>query len=275
MLDGLRDKLMAPDIAAEAVHAYVEETNRLNHQRRAAGAADRVELEKIVKAIAGLVEMAMNGNGTRAVADMLLELEAKEDAIRARIAEVPLDKPDIHPNIAEIYRRKVERLAEALNNPAERDEAADAIRGLIERVTLTPGPKRGVLDATLHGEFGAILEWVAAREAKECRYDKTPSAGALGVLSVTVVAGTGSFSATSYVYQFDKKQYFNMPGGEHPLRYPLRRRDAIRRGLLAVSRSPEAIRLVARRQNTTRSKKSGWPGIPQSTIMNEPDPNFE
>ena len=78
-----------------------------------------------------------------------------------------------------------------MNNPAERDEAADAIRGLIERVTLTPGPKRGVLNATLHGEFGAILEWVAAREAKESRHDKTPSADALGVLSVSVVAGTG------------------------------------------------------------------------------------
>ena len=100
----------------------------------------------------------------------------------------PIDAPDIHPNIAEIYRRKVERLAEALNHPAERDEAADAIRGLIERVTLTPGPKRGQVDATLHGEFGAILEWVERRERAENH--NTPSAFASGV-SVSVVAGTG------------------------------------------------------------------------------------
>jgi site-specific DNA recombinase len=191
VLDGLRDKLMAPEIAAEAVRAYVEETNRLNHQRRAVGAADKTELAKIVKAIDGLVEIAMEGRGTRALTDKLLALEARKDAIRARIAEVPIDVPDIHPNIAEIYRRKVERLSEALNQPAERDEAADAIRGLIERVTLTPGPKRGALDATLHGEFGAILDWVAAHEVKESRRDKTPSAGALGVLSVSLVAGTG------------------------------------------------------------------------------------
>ncbi len=71
------------------------------------------------------------------------------------------------------------------------DEAAETIRGLIERVTLTPGPRRGVLDATLHGEFGALPEWVAAREAKEFRHDKTPLAGALGVLSLSLVAGTG------------------------------------------------------------------------------------
>ena len=92
------------------------------------------------------MDLATQRKGTRALVDKLLELEAQEDAIRARMAEAPLDKPDIHPNISEIYRRKVERLAEALNNPAERDEAADAIRGLIERVTLcllytSPSPR--------------------------------------------------------------------------------------------------------------------------------------
>ena len=49
----------------------------------------------------------------------------------------------IHPSIVEIYRRKVERLAETRNQPAERDEAADVIRGRIERVTLFPAPGAG------------------------------------------------------------------------------------------------------------------------------------
>lgn len=42
---------MAPDMAAEAIRAYVEEINRLNHQRRAARAADKAELVKIDKAV--------------------------------------------------------------------------------------------------------------------------------------------------------------------------------------------------------------------------------
>jgi hypothetical protein len=98
-----------------------------------------------------------------------------------------MDTPDIHPNVADIYRRKVARLAEALNHPAERDEAADAIRSLIERVTLIPGAKRGQVDATLHGEFGAILQWIEHRESAE--YKNTPGADATGV-SVSLVAGT-------------------------------------------------------------------------------------
>lgn len=114
----------------------------------------------------------------------LRDLEAKQDELTERLSRAPVDLPDIHPNVAGIYRRKVERLAEALQHPLERDEASDAIRGLIERITLTPGPKRGEIDATLHGELGTILEWVARTGHK----NKTDTPG-VGV-SVSVVAGT-------------------------------------------------------------------------------------
>jgi hypothetical protein len=114
----------------------------------------------------------------------LRELESKQDGLTERLSLAPVDIPDIHPNVACIYRRKVERLATALQHPRERDAAAEAIRGLIERITLTPGPKRGEIAATLHGEFGTILDWVAQKQ-------NTPGAFASGV-SVSVVAGTRS-----------------------------------------------------------------------------------
>ena len=87
----------------------------------------------------------------------------------------------IHPNVAGLYRRKVERLAEALQRPQERDEAAEALRALIDHITLTPGPRRGEIDATLHGDLGTILEWTAQKA-------NTPGRDGAGV-SVSVVAG--------------------------------------------------------------------------------------
>ncbi|MCY3878125.1 MAG: hypothetical protein OXF74_02975 [Rhodobacteraceae bacterium] len=60
---------------------------------------------------------------------------------------------------AAVYRHKVERLGEALKRPDERAEAADAIRGLIERIVLTPGEKWGEVHATLHGDLATIVEW--------------------------------------------------------------------------------------------------------------------
>jgi hypothetical protein len=52
---------------------------------------------------------------------------------------------------------------------------------MIDRITLTPGPKRGEIAATLHGDLGTILEWVAQKQ-------NTPGPGGAGV-SVSVVAG--------------------------------------------------------------------------------------
>ncbi len=183
MLEGLRERLMAPEVAAEAMRTYAEETNRLNWERRSSGDADRRELDKIARSIKEIVATIEDGSGSRALAARLGELESKEDELNARLTQVPVDIPDLHPNLAGIYRRKVERLAEALRRPDERDEAAEAIRALIERITLTPGAKRGEIAATLHGDLGTILEWAAQTQ-------KTPGACATGV-SVSVVAGAG------------------------------------------------------------------------------------
>jgi site-specific DNA recombinase len=191
MLAGLRDRLMAPEVVAEAMRAYAEETNRLNRERRAGVEADRRELEKIPRQIKELVTEVENGAGGRArgLVERIIELEAREDELKARLAQAPTGIPDVHPNAAGIYRRKVERLAEALQHPQERDEAAEAIRGLIERITLTPAAKRGEIAATLHGDLGTILEWTARSKNKT----DTPGSG----VSVSVVAGVG-FEPTTF-----------------------------------------------------------------------------
>ena len=83
------------------------------------------------------------------------------------------------------------RLAAALHKPQERDTAASAIRGLIERIVLLPGPSRGDLQITLRGDFGSILEWTG--NDPETTKTDTPSSG----MSVSVVAGVG-FEPTTF-----------------------------------------------------------------------------
>ncbi len=190
VLAGLKDKLMEPEAAAEAMKAYAEETNRLNRERRASGASDRAALAGIEKKIASMLDAIEEGGYVRGMSDRLRELEARQDEINERLSAAPVDIPDVHPNIAGVYRRKVERLAEALADPRDRDQAAEAIRGLIERTVLTPGAKRGELHAALHGDLGTILEWAGSGRAK----------GATDILrggmSVSVVAGAGFEPAT-------------------------------------------------------------------------------
>ncbi|WP_211385653.1 hypothetical protein [Agrobacterium tumefaciens] len=85
------------------------------------------------------------------------DLERQKADITARLSKAPDDIPDIHPNIANLYRLRVERLTEALNDPDGGRQAAEALRSLIGEIVLTPGTKRGEVHAELRGELFGIL----------------------------------------------------------------------------------------------------------------------
>lgn len=58
------------------------------------------------------------------------------------MAEAPADVPDVHPNIANAYRRNVERFTEALNDPYDGREAVEALRSLIGEIVLPPSGRK-------------------------------------------------------------------------------------------------------------------------------------
>ena len=159
VLVGLRERLMEPKALAEAMRGFIIETNRLNQMRRATRSADLERIEKAGKAIEGIVAAIEDGGYSRPLMDRLRGLEAEVEAIEQRLAEAPADVPDVHPNVAELYRRKVERLSAAMDQPEERDEAAKALRGLIDHIVITPGAKRGEVFAVLHGDLERVLAW--------------------------------------------------------------------------------------------------------------------
>jgi site-specific DNA recombinase len=190
VLGRLKDRLLAPDVVAEAMRAYAEEMNRLNRERRARGDGWRAELAKIEKQIQGIVEAIKEGMFQRTMIAAMGALEARKAELAALLADAPADTPDMLPSASLLYAKKVAHLTEALNRPEDRAEAAQALRGLIERIVLRPGTKRGQIDATLHGELGTILSWTAAHNREKGTQAKTPAARATGV-SVSVVAGIG------------------------------------------------------------------------------------
>ncbi len=183
VLTGLRERMMTPEIAAEAMRAYTQETNRLNRQRRSSVESIRRELAETNKAIAEIVRVIEQGGWHRALSDRLTELEAQQDSLTARLSNGSQDVPDIHPNISEAYRRRIERLTEALSHPDDALEAADAIREVIDRIVITPGQQRGENHVTLQGDLATILEWIE-RTGKPCYKPATDIASSR--LSVSV-----------------------------------------------------------------------------------------
>jgi DNA invertase Pin-like site-specific DNA recombinase len=67
VLTGLRERMMTPDMAAEAMRAYAQETNRLNRERRLSADTIRRELAETSKAIAEIVRVIEQGGWHRAL----------------------------------------------------------------------------------------------------------------------------------------------------------------------------------------------------------------
>ena len=63
----------------------------------------------------------------------------------------------LHTNLPELYRNKIGRLAEALNASETVTEAAEIMRGLIDRIVLTPVD--GVLKAVMHGDLAVLARF--------------------------------------------------------------------------------------------------------------------
>ena len=99
VLTGLQERLVSAEAVQEAVRAYVEETNRLNHQCRAQQDTDRRALAKIERAIAGIISAIEDGMYQPSMKARMDELERQKAEIAARMAGAPADVPDVHPNI--------------------------------------------------------------------------------------------------------------------------------------------------------------------------------
>ncbi len=63
----------------------------------------------------------------------------------------------IHPNLPDLYRRKVARLQEVLADEATRPQAVEIIRSLLDRIEVRPGQERGRCEVIIVGALAQIL----------------------------------------------------------------------------------------------------------------------
>lgn len=158
-LAGVADRLVSADKIEAAVAAYAAHINRENREQRVQADADTRALARIERAIAGIMAAIEDGLYQPTMKARMAELEREKADVAARLAEAPQTVPDIHPGIAEIYKRKVAALTETLEDPTTRLDASSDIRSLVGKIVLHPGEKRGQVHATLHGSLIGILDF--------------------------------------------------------------------------------------------------------------------
>ena len=180
VLGGLKDNLLQPELIHEFVTTYQQDYNRLRREQANEQAAAHGELAKVERQIRNIVEAVKAGLFAPTMKDELAALEER----KARLVELTRnqveDPPMLHPGLAEVYRRKVEKLAEALNKDELRSEAAEMLRSTIQTIRLVP--ENGKLAIELVGELAGILA---------LNQEKSPRPFGSGARQITLVAGAG------------------------------------------------------------------------------------
>jgi len=184
VLDLLRSRLMQPDAVEAFVRAYQEgETARAREAETGARQAAR-ELQTVSRKLQGLYDAIADGLRTPGLKAQLEELEVRKAALERAVAAADPNPVRFHPKLPELYREKVRALGESLRDPEIRQPALEAIRGLIERITLHAGEDG--LTVELEGALTAMLGLADGGESH-----------AADASSVKVVAGVG-FEPTTF-----------------------------------------------------------------------------
>ncbi len=185
VLSALKHRLMQPDLVKEFVAAFHEEVNRDRRDQESVLGVHRRELTGVTSKLEGLVNAIADGLRTPGLLRTLETLEARKVALEREIEAAPPPAPRIHPNVAELYRRKVESLHEALNSKDTKTEATEILRGLIEAINVRPS-KYG-LEVELVGNIVRMLKLPGKGSSNLDHHES----------SVKVVAGVG-FEPTTF-----------------------------------------------------------------------------
>ena len=185
VLDLLRNRLMQPDAVAEFVRAFGAEMNAQRGDETATRSRQEAERAALKRKLDGLYDAIAEGLRTPGLKEKLEDLEARVTALDEALTAPAPSPVRLHPNLSDLYRRKVTELSATLADPGIRAQALEVVRGLIERVTVHTGAE-GAVTLDLEGALTAMLSLAQ------------PEAGrALGEGSVKVVAGVG-FEPTTF-----------------------------------------------------------------------------
>ncbi|MES9993990.1 MAG: recombinase family protein [Candidatus Thiodiazotropha sp.] len=201
VLNALQTRLMRDDLLKVFCEEYTRHFNALQNQQDQALKAYQSEQAKLAKERENMIQAIKDGVPADMIKDELKALSDRLEELETLLKTKPKARPLLHPSMAERYRREISDLRNALNQEETRGEAHEALRGLIEKIVLTPAPETDELTIDLHGSLAGILS-IASQETSmnyrnEKRLRQVASNDNLSEPSVELVAGAG-FEPTTF-----------------------------------------------------------------------------
>ena len=187
VLETLKTNLMQPDLVEEFIRAFHAEVNRLQRERNIGEEATAKELDRVARQLDGLYEAIADGLRTAGLKAKLEEMERRKVDLETRLAAAPPPAPILHPNLAKLYRLRVESLHASLNTDDCRTEAAEILRGLIETIKVRNADDG--LEIELIGEIVNMIDLAQTAAHKGTAASQEAAVPDVYRSSVKVVAG--------------------------------------------------------------------------------------
>ncbi len=200
VLDALQNNLMDQEALTVFCEEYARERNRLQAEATQNRGSLEKELSTTKRDHAKLIDAILAGVPAEQVKDRMIALDARRIELEVQLSREPAPSPlRIHPKMAESYRAQVGLLIAQLQQPEGMLEAKEALRGLIDRIVLTPDPATCRLSLDLEGALSRLL-WLAV-EAEGGVERKNPAGAGCEVSDIVeelvLVAGVG-FEPTTF-----------------------------------------------------------------------------
>ena len=191
VLTGLKDILIGnQDLVDAFVSEFKAEMNRLQRERGSRDRQLQKDLNRVTASIKRCLAFITGGDGDPGlVRDELRVLEAKKHQFEKVLSNLDVEHSiEAHPNMAELYSRKVNALQTLLTDNTTRPEAMEIIRSMIDRIEVHDSGRRGDPDVMLVGALASIVDYT----------HKNQTAASRGVGGrVLMVAGVG-FEPTTF-----------------------------------------------------------------------------
>jgi site-specific DNA recombinase len=191
VLNGLRDILLGNEALIDEFAAeFKRELTRLRKEGHGTSRHLLKELQQVERGIKRCLDFITGGDGDPgSVRDQLRRLEERKREIHVDLKTHQGDvEIAIHPNLPDLYRRKVARLQQALADEATRPGVVDTIRSLIDRIEVRPGQMRGRCEVIIVGALAQVLAFAQ---------QKTTAASSGDGGTFLMVAGVG-FEPTTF-----------------------------------------------------------------------------
>ena len=142
----------------EAFHAEVKRRQTNTSSQKTVVQKELLKVETDIKRCVDL--LLHSDTPMESIRNTIEELEVQKRTLTLELSQQSEEeKIVLHPNIGELYARKIGDLKSLIQNEATKNQATEIIRSLTDKIVVSPTGQRGRSDVVLHGALASILAY--------------------------------------------------------------------------------------------------------------------